>query len=183
VALQPLVSLRGLAVCRQIKPARDLLARHPICSCPRSYSTASAPIVDVLRQRARPYLFSNTLTPSIAAASLKVFEMLEGDASYVEKVRALTHRFRDRMTAAGFKVLGARDHPICPVLLGDARLASEIADAMLARGVYVIGFSFPVVPKGAARIRTQISAAHSEADVDFAVDAFIAVGREKGVIA
>ena len=146
------------------------------------YTASSRPIVDVLRNKARPYLFSNTLTPSVAAASLKVFEMLNADSSYVEKVRSLTHRFRNKMKAAGFTVLGAKDHPICPVLLGDARLASEMADAMLQRGVYVIGFSFPVVPKGAARIRTQISAAHSEADIDFAVEAFTAVGREKGII-
>lgn len=147
------------------------------------YTAASKPIVELLRQRARPYLFSNTLTPSVAAASLKVFEMLEADSSFVEKVRSLTHRFRSKMAAAGFKVLGAADHPICPVLLGDARVASQMADAMLARGVYVIGFSFPVVPRGAARIRTQISAAHSEADIDFAVDTFVAVGKEMGVIA
>ena len=146
------------------------------------YTTASAPIIDLMRQRARPYLFSNTITPSVAAASLKVFEMLEADSSMVEKVRSLTHRFRSKMTAAGSTILGAADHPICPVLLGDARLAGSMADAMLARGVYVVGFSFPVVPKGAARIRTQVSAAHSEADIDAAVEAFVAVGREMGVI-
>jgi glycine C-acetyltransferase len=146
------------------------------------YTAASAPIVDMLRQRARPYLFSNSVAPSVVGASLKVFEMLEGDASYVARVRALTHRFRDGLAKAGFTVKGARDHPICPVMLGDARLAAEFADAMLKRGVYVIGFSYPVVPKGAARIRTQISAAHSEADIDFAIKAFTEVGKEKGVI-
>ena len=108
--------------------------------------------------------------------------MLDGDTSYVAKVRSLTHRFRDAMTAAGFTLKGAHDHPICPVMLGDARLSAEFADEMLKRGVYVVGFSFPVVPKGQARIRTQISAAHSEADIDRAVAAFIEVGRAKGVV-
>ena len=146
------------------------------------YTAASAPIVEMLRQRARPYLFSNAIPPSTAAAGLKVFEMLSADHSYVEKVRGLTHRFRDAMTGAGFTVLGARDHPICPVLIGDARLASAVADALLEKGLYVVGFSFPVVPKGQARIRTQISAAHTAADIDFATAAFIEAGRAFGVI-
>jgi glycine C-acetyltransferase len=146
------------------------------------YTAASREVVDMCRQRARPYLFSNTVAPSVVGASLKVFEMLEADSSYVAKVRSLTHRFRTKMGAAGFTLKGALDHPICPVMLGDARLATEFADEMLKRGVYVIGFCFPVVPKGQARIRTQISAAHSEADIDFAVAAFIEVGKAKGVI-
>ncbi len=146
------------------------------------YTAASAAIVDMLRQRARPYLFSNSVAPAVVGASLKVFEMLEKDTSYVERVRSLTHRFRTKMGAAGFTLRGAMDHPICPVMLGDARLAAEFADEMLKRGVYVIGFSFPVVPKGLARIRTQISAAHTEADIDFAVAAFTEVGKLKGVI-
>jgi glycine C-acetyltransferase len=147
------------------------------------YTAASREVVDMLRQRARPYLFSNSVAPAVVGASLRVFELLEKDSSYVATVRALTHRFRDRMAAAGFQLRGARDHPICPVMLGDARLAIDFADEMLKRGVYVVGFCFPVVPRGLARIRTQISAAHSEADIDRAVDAFIEVGKKLKVIA
>lgn len=146
------------------------------------YTAAPRAVVDVLRQRARPYLFSNSVAPAVVGASLEVFKMIAEDASYVQRVRGLTHRFRSALSGAGFSLRGAFDHPIVPVMLGDARLAAEFAEAMLARGVYVVGFSYPVVPKGAARIRTQISAAHSEADVDAAAAAFIAVGREKGVI-
>ena len=146
------------------------------------YTAASAAVVELLRQRARPYLFSNAIPPSTAAAGLKVFDMLTADYSLVARVRTLTHRFRDAMGAAGFTLLGARDHPICPVLIGDARLASSVADALLEKGLYVVGFSFPVVPKGQARIRTQISAAHTEADIDFAAAAFIEAGRRFGVI-
>jgi 7-keto-8-aminopelargonate synthetase-like enzyme len=122
------------------------------------------------------------VAPAVVGASLRVFDMITGDSSYVGRVRALTHRFRDAMGAAGFTLRGARDHPICPVMIGDARLASQFADEMLRRGVYVVGFSFPVVPKGLARIRTQLSAAHTEADVDKAVAAFTEVGRKLGVI-
>ena len=146
------------------------------------YTAASREVVDMLRQRARPYLFSNSVAPAVVGASLKVFDMLESDSSYVEKVRGLTHRFRDRMAAAGFSLRGARDHPICPVMLGDAKLALQFADEMLKRGVYVIGFCFPVVPRGLARIRTQVSAAHTAADIDRAVDAFVEVGRMLKVI-
>lgn len=146
------------------------------------YTAASKDIVDLLRQRARPYLFSNSIAPPVVGASLHVFEMLQKDSSLVDKVRSLTHRFRDGMGKAGFTLKGSRDHPICPVMIGDARLANEVADAMLQRGVYVIGFSFPVVPKGEARIRTQISAAHSEADIDHTIAAFTEVGRAKGII-
>lgn len=146
------------------------------------YSTGKAEIVDLLRQRARPYLFSNSICPAVVGASLKVFEMLSADTSFVDRVRDLTHRFRKGMTEAGFTVKGNPDHPICPVMLGDARLATEFADEMLKEGIYVIGFSFPVVPKGQARIRTQISAAHTEADIDFALAAFKRVGQRKGVV-
>jgi glycine C-acetyltransferase len=148
------------------------------------YTAASAEIVDLLRQRARPYLFSNAITPSTAAAGLAVFDLLERDAAgYAAKLRGLAHRFRDGMAAAGFKILGARDHPICPVLLGDPRVATQMATELLAEGLYVIAFSFPVVPRGQDRIRTQMSAAHSEADIDFAVAAFTRVGKRMGVIA
>ncbi len=147
------------------------------------YTAGSRALVDVLRNKARPYLFSNSVAPAIVGASLAVFDILEADASRVAALRALTHRWRDGLAALGFTLSGDRDHPIVPVMLGDARLAAEFADAMLARGVYVIGFSYPVVPKGAARIRTQVSSALSAADIDFALAAFAAVGREKGVIA
>ena len=146
------------------------------------YTAASAPIVDLLRQRARPYLFSNTLTPSVAAASLTVFDILERDTARGDALRALTHRFRQRMAAAGFALMGHADHPIAPVLLGDARLAANFAEEMLARDIYVVAFSYPVVPRDKARIRTQMSAAHSTDDIDRAVDAFIEVGKKLGVI-
>jgi glycine C-acetyltransferase len=146
------------------------------------YTAASAPIVDLLRQRARPYLFSNSVAPPVVGASLKVFEMLERDTSFVERLRSLTHRYRKGMTAAGFTLKGHADHPICPVMLGDARLAATFADELLTRGVYAIGFSFPVVPKGQARIRTQVSAAHTEEDIDYTVNAFTEVGKKLGVI-
>jgi glycine C-acetyltransferase len=146
------------------------------------YTASTRAVVDVLRNKARPYLFSNSVAPSIVGASLKVFDMLEGGSAGVARLRALTHKFRDGMGALGFTLAGDRDHPIVPVMLGDARLAAQFADAMLQRGVYVIGFSYPVVPKGAARIRTQISAAHSDADIDAAIAAFAEVGREMGVV-
>jgi len=146
------------------------------------YTAASQEIVDLLRQRARPYLFSNTLAPSVAGASIRVFEMLTESSELVEKLKENTHRFRNRMVEAGFTLSGDFDHPICPVMLGDARLASDMSDAMLKKGIYVIGFSYPVVPKGKARIRVQMSAAHTLGQVDECVDAFIAVGKDMGVI-
>lgn len=108
------------------------------------YTTGRQEVVDILRQRARPYLFSNSLGPPVVGASLKVFEMLTESSEYVDKIRSNTHRFRDRMTAAGFTLKGSRDHPIAPVMIGDARLASDLADDMLQKGIYVIGFSYPV---------------------------------------
>ena len=146
------------------------------------YTSGKATVVDWLRQRSRPYLFSNTLAPAIAGASLKVFELIENGAALRERLDANASRFRDSMTKAGFKLAGA-GHPIIPVMLGDASLAQQMAAKMLERGIYVIGFSFPVVPKGQARIRTQMSAAHSSADIDRAVEAFVTVGRELGVVA
>jgi glycine C-acetyltransferase len=148
------------------------------------YTTGMQAVVDVLRQKARPYLFSNSVAPPVVGASLEVFKMLSDPAgnTAVDTVRANTHLFRRRMAAAGFTLSGDKDHPIVPVMLGDARLASEFADEMLKRGIYVIGFSFPVVPVGKARIRTQISAAHSKEDINKAADAFIEVGRLKKVI-
>jgi glycine C-acetyltransferase len=147
------------------------------------YVAARKEIVELLRQRSRPYLFSNTLTPSIAAASLKVLELLASDegAALRERVRANGARFRSAMSALGFTLVPG-EHPIIPVMLGDAQLASRMADALLKEGVYVIGFSFPVVPKGRARIRTQMSAAHTPEQIDWAVDAFARVGRSLGII-
>ena len=145
------------------------------------YTSGKATVVDWLRQRSRPYLFSNTLAPSIAGASLKVFELIENGAALRQRLNDNATRFRSSMSKAGFKLAGA-GHPIVPVMLGDATLAQQMAAKMLERGIYVIGFSFPVVPKGQARIRTQMSAAHSTADIDRAVDAFVTVGRELGVV-
>jgi len=145
------------------------------------YTVANRQVVDWLRQRSRPYLFSNTLMPAIAAASLKVFDIVEGGNALREKLAANAERFREKMTKAGFRLVGA-GHPIIPVMIGDAALAARMAEMMLERGIYVIGFSFPVVPKGQARIRTQMSAAHSFEDIDRAVAAFSEVGRELGVI-
>ncbi len=135
------------------------------------YTSARKEIVDLLRQRSRPYLFSNTLAPPIVAASLKALELLEGGAGLRSQLHDNTQRFRSSMTELGFDVLPG-DHPIVPVMYGDAALAARTADAMLERGVYVIAFSYPVVPKGQARIRTQMSAAHSRQDIERAIAAF-----------
>jgi len=145
------------------------------------YTSAKAEVVDWLRQRSRPYLFSNTLMPAIAAASLKVFDIVDGGDALRAKLVSNAERFRSKMTKAGFTLAGA-DHPIIPVMLGDAALAQAMAEKMLARGIYVVGFSFPVVPKGQARIRTQMSAVHSSADIDRCVEAFVEVGKETGLV-
>ncbi len=145
------------------------------------YTSASAQIVTWLRQRSRPYLFSNTLAPVIAAASLKVFDILEDGSKLRKRLWDNAAHFRSSMEKLGFWLAGA-DHPIIPVMLGEASLAGEMATKMLGRGIYVTGFSFPVVPKGQARIRTQMSAAHDQQDVDRAVEAFRETGKELGVI-
>lgn len=147
------------------------------------YIAARQPIIDLLRERSRPYLFSNSLAPAIVAASLAVLTLIEeeGDALRA-RLHANAQRFRAGMSAAGFELI-AGEHPIIPVMLGDAALAGKMADALLDEGVYVIAFSYPVVPKGQARIRTQISAAHTEAQIDHAIDAFTRVGKQWGVIA
>jgi glycine C-acetyltransferase len=147
------------------------------------YTAARKEIVELLRQRSRPYLFSNTLAPGIATASLVVLALLASDegAALREQVRRNGERFRRAMTALGFELV-AGEHPIIPVMLGDAALATRMADALLAEGVYVIGFSYPVVPKGKARIRTQMSAAHTAEQIDRAVAAFAKVGKALGVI-
>ncbi|MCH8501677.1 MAG: glycine C-acetyltransferase [Aliidiomarina sp.] len=145
------------------------------------FTSGKKEVVEWLRQRSRPYLFSNSLAPSIVSASIKVLEMLSNGDELRQRLIDNSNYFRERMTAAGFKLAGA-DHAIIPVMLGDAKLASEMADRMLAEGVYVIGFSFPVVPKGQARIRTQMSAAHTREQLDKTIDAFIRVGKDLGVI-
>lgn len=137
------------------------------------YVAARAEIVALLRQRSRPYLFSNSLAPVIAAASLKVLDLIEDSEDLRTRLAENTALFRSRMTEAGFEILPG-EHPIAPVMIGDASEAGRMAELLLERGVYVIGFSYPVVPHGKARIRVQLSAAHSTADVEKAVDAFIA---------
>ncbi|MCF3641830.1 glycine C-acetyltransferase [Rhizobium sp. TRM95111] len=145
------------------------------------YTSGKREVVEWLRQRSRPYLFSNTLAPVIAAASLKVFDLIDNGDALREQLYANAALFRAEMTKLGFTLAG-EGHPIIPVMLGDATLAQAMAAKMLEKGVYVVGFSFPVVPKGQARIRTQMSAAHGEADVRRAIAVFEAVGRELGVI-
>jgi glycine C-acetyltransferase len=144
------------------------------------YTSGRREIIELLRQRSRPYLFSNTLAPSITGASLKVLELLTKSTELRDQLEANTKFFRAGMAKLGFTVLTGT-HPICPVMLGDAALAARFADAMLEQGVYVIGFSYPVVPKGKARIRTQISAAHSRADLELALDAFARVKQKLGL--
>lgn len=145
------------------------------------YTTGRAQIVEWLRQRSRPYLFSNSLAPVIAATSLRALDLLDESDELRRRLGENSEHFRRAMSAAGFELTGA-DHPIIPVMVGDARLAGEMAAALLERNIYVIAFSYPVVPRGQARIRTQMSAAHSREDVDRAVEAFIGVGRDLGVV-
>lgn len=146
------------------------------------YISASKPIIEMLRQRSRPYLFSNTLAPVIAATSIAVLDLLDEEgAAMRQKLQENSAYFRSEMTKRGFDLLPG-DHPIIPVMLYDAALASKFADEMLKRGVYVVGFSFPVVPKGEARIRTQMSAAHNKEHLDKAIAAFTEVGEKLGVL-
>ncbi|MGB1745076.1 MAG: glycine C-acetyltransferase [Limisphaerales bacterium] len=135
------------------------------------YTSGRAEIIEYLRQRSRPYLFSNTVAPSIVAASIKAIELLNASTDLRDRLEANTKLFREQMAGSGFHILKGT-HPITPIMLGDAALASRFADAMLEKGVYVIGFSYPVVPQGKARIRTQISAAHTREDVEFAIAKF-----------
>ncbi|MBE0551365.1 MAG: glycine C-acetyltransferase [Ignavibacterium sp.] len=144
------------------------------------YTAARKEIVDLLRQRSRPYLFSNTVAPNIVAASLKVFEMLSVTTHLRDKLEENTKYFREKIKAAGFNIKDGI-HPIVPIMLGDAVLAQTMAAKMLEKGVYVVGFFFPVVPKGTARIRVQISAAHSKEDLDFAVEKFSEVKNEMDI--
>lgn len=145
------------------------------------YTSGRKEIVQWLRQRSRPYLFSNTLAPCISAASIRVLELIDSSGELRQKLRENSNYFRKQMTALGFH-LTPGEHPIIPVMLGDAKLAQEFAAQMLDQGIYVIGFCYPVVPEGKARIRTQISAAHSRDDIDKAIEAFATVGRLLKVI-
>jgi glycine C-acetyltransferase len=145
------------------------------------FTSGRAEIVALLRQRSRPYLFSNTVAPAIVGASIAAFAMLSESTERRDKLAQNTAYFRTKMTEAGFAIRPGV-HPIVPIMLGEARLAGAMADALLERGIYVIGFSFPVVPKGEARIRVQLSAAHSIAHIDEAVAAFAEVGKALGVI-
>jgi glycine C-acetyltransferase len=145
------------------------------------YTTGRQEIIELLRQRSRPYLFSNTLTPSLAAAGIAVFEMLSETTALRDKLMDNTRYFRDKLSKVGYDVLEG-ETAIVPVMLYDAKLANDVADSMLEEGIYVIGFSFPVVPRGEARIRVQISAAHEREHLDRAVAAFEKVGKKLGVI-
>ena len=146
------------------------------------FTTAKREVIELLRQRSRPYLFSNSLPPHVVAAGIKAFEMLAGAGELRERLQANTAYFRERMVAAGFDIRPGT-HPICPVMLYDAPLAQRFAGRLLEEGIYAIGFFFPVVPQGQARIRTQISAAHTREHLDRAIAAFTRIGRELGVIA
>ena len=145
------------------------------------YTSGRQEIIDWLRQRSRPYLFSNSLAPMIAATTLTALDLVESEAALRTQLQRNAERFRAGMSAAGFTLAGA-GHPIIPVMVGDAKVAGAMATALLAEGLYVVAFSYPVVPHGAARIRTQMSAAHTDADIDHAIAAFTRVGRTMGVI-
>jgi glycine C-acetyltransferase len=145
------------------------------------FTAAAQPVVDLLRQRSRPYLFSNTLTPALAAAGIKSLELLRGSDALRERLHDNTQYFREQLTAAGFDIRPG-EHPIVPIMLYEAPLAQRMAARLLELGIYVIGFFYPVVPDGQARIRTQVSAAHTRAHLDKALEAFKVAGRELGVI-
>lgn len=144
------------------------------------YTSGKKEIIDLLRQRSRPYLFSNSIAPPIVAASLKVLEILTTSTELADRVKDNTKYFRDNLASTGFEILG-KEHPISPVLLGDAELSQQFSAKLLEKNIYAIGFFFPVVPQGKARIRTQISAAHTKDHLDQALEAFVAVGRDLGV--
>ncbi|MEC4727218.1 glycine C-acetyltransferase [Shewanella sp. D64] len=145
------------------------------------YTSGKQEVIDWLRQRSRPYLFSNSLAPSIVSASLRVIDLLQENAELRDRLWENSIHFRTEMTAAGF-TMGGADHAIIPIMLGDAKVAAEFAERALEKGIYVVGFSFPVVPKGQARIRTQMSAGHSREQLDKAIKVFIAVGKEMELI-
>jgi glycine C-acetyltransferase len=145
------------------------------------FTSGRKEIIELLRQRSRPYLFSNTLAPSIAGASIAVFDLLSQTTTLRDTLEENTHYFREKITAAGFDIKPGT-HPIVPIMLYDAVVSQKMAEKLLEKGIYVIGFYYPVVPKGQARIRVQISAAHTRAHLDHAIEAFIEVGKELGVI-
>jgi glycine C-acetyltransferase len=145
------------------------------------YTAGRKEIIDLLRQRSRPYLFSNSLAPAITAASVATLDLLSSTTALIDRLRDNTNYFRSEMTKLGFNILPG-EHPIVPIMLGDAALAGRFAEAMLAKGIYVIGFSYPVVPQGKARIRTQMSAALTRADLEFAIAKFAEVGQAMGLI-
>ena len=145
------------------------------------FTSGRQEIIDLLRQRSRPYLFSNTLAPAIVGASLRVLELLTESTALRDRLEENTHYFREKMTAAGFDIRPGQ-HPIVPVMLYDAKLAQEFAARMLDKGIYVVGFYYPVVPRGQARIRVQLSAAHTRAHLDRAIAAFVEVGKELGTV-
>jgi glycine C-acetyltransferase len=144
------------------------------------YTSGRREIVEMLRQRSRPYLFSNSVAPMIVATSLTVLEMLGRSTELRDRLHEHTRHFRAGLSARGFQIVPG-EHPITPIMLGDAALAGRLAERMLEQGVYVIGFSYPVVPQGKARIRVQVSAAHTREDLDFAIEAFAATKAELGV--
>jgi len=145
------------------------------------FTAGRQPLIELLRQRSRPYLFSNSLCPVIAAVTLRVIDFIEEQPQLRETLAANTRHFRDRIGTLGFEIKPG-EHPIVPVMLGDAKLAHDMAERLLEKGIYVIGFSYPVVPQGEARIRLQISAAHTIQDIDFVVDSFQRVGRDMGLV-
>jgi len=145
------------------------------------FTSGSKEVIEMLRQRSRPYLFSNTLAPSIVGASIAVMDLLSETTELRDKLEANTKYFRSKMTAAGFDIKPG-DHPIVPIMLYDAVVAQNFAAKLLSEGIYVIGFFFPVVAKGQARIRVQLSAAHTQQHLDRAIDAFVQVGNELGVL-
>jgi glycine C-acetyltransferase len=144
------------------------------------YTSSRKEIIELLRQRSRPYLFSNSLAPSIVGASLKTLDLLSRNTELRDKLEVNTKFFREAISGSGFTILPGA-HPIVPIMFGDAAIATRVAEAMLSRGVYVIAFSYPVVPQGKARIRAQISAAHSRKDLEFALAAFGEVKKELGL--
>ncbi len=175
---------RGTHECRGVMGRVDILTGtfgKALGGASGGYTAGRQEIIAFLRQRSRPYLFSNTLAPVVAATSLKALELVVTRPDLREHLRRNTQHFREGMARTGFRIT-AGEHPIIPVMLGDAHLAAQMAERMLAENVYVVGFSYPVVPKGAARVRVQMSAALDESDVDFALEKFAKVGRELGMI-
>ncbi|OAD52924.1 2-amino-3-ketobutyrate coenzyme A ligase, mitochondrial [Eufriesea mexicana] len=145
------------------------------------YTTGKKELIDLLRQRSRPYLFSNSLPPPVVASASKVMDLIINSTEILDRLKSNTNLFRSNMKKAGFTISGD-NHPICPIMIGDARLTTEFADKMMEQGIYVTGFSYPVVPKGKARIRVQISAAHSQNDIEHAINAFVYNARKLKII-